>query len=67
VDVGRFDRNLQIPARWNVNLHQEGAPAVLIVDPNTNRMVNAGHAGALEDARHMTPQSILDWIAQWAD
>ncbi len=67
VDVGRFDRNLQIPARWGVDVHREGAPAVLIVDPQTNRMVNTGHAGALEDARHMTPQSILDWIAQWAD
>lgn len=68
VDVGRFNRNLQIPARWGMvqALKQGGAPTVLIVDPNTNKVVNVGHTGALEDARHMTPQAIADWIAQWA-
>jgi thiol:disulfide interchange protein len=69
VDVGRFNRNLQIPARWNMveALKTGGAPTVLIVDPATNKVVDAGHTGALEDARHMTPQDIANWIAQWAN
>lgn len=68
VDVGRFNKNLQIPARWGMvkALKEGGAPTVLIVDPNTNKVLNAGHTGALEDARHMTPQAVVDWIAQWA-
>ena len=68
VDVGRFNRNLQIPARWGMvqALKDGGAPTVLIVDPATNKVVDAGHTGALEDARHMDPQSIMNWIAQWA-
>jgi thiol:disulfide interchange protein len=66
VDVGRFDKNLQIPARWGITTRLEGVPAVLIVDPNTNALVDKGHIAALADARHMTPQGIADWIAQWA-
>jgi hypothetical protein len=68
VDVGRFNRNLQIPARWGMvdALKEGGAPAVLIVDPATNTVVNVGHTGALENSRHMTPQAIADWIAKWA-
>ncbi|HEY5337740.1 MAG TPA: thioredoxin family protein [Rhizomicrobium sp.] len=67
VDVGRFNKNLQIPARWNMvqALKEGGAPTILIVDPTTNKVVDEGHTGALEDARHMGPQAIVDYIAQW--
>jgi hypothetical protein len=43
-----------------------GVPAILVVDPVTNKLIDSGHIAALEDARHMDPQSIADWIAQWA-
>lgn len=66
VDVGRFNKNLQIPARWGITTRLEGVPAVLIVNPNTNTLVDKGHIAALADARHMTPQGIADWLAQWA-
>ena len=66
VDVGRFNKNLQVPARWGITTRLEGVPAVLIVDPNTNALVDKGHIAALADARHMTPQGIADWLAQWA-
>jgi thiol:disulfide interchange protein len=66
VDVGRFNKNLQIPAHWGISTRLEGVPAVLIIDPNTNALVDKGHIAALADARHMTPQGIADWLAQWA-
>jgi thiol:disulfide interchange protein len=67
VDVGRFTKNLQIPARWGITERLIGVPAVLIVDPQTNKLLDGGdHLYALADARHMDPQSIMDWIAQWA-
>ena len=66
VDVGRFDKNLQIPAHYGVTKRLEGVPALLVVDPATDRLVDAGHIAALSDARHMTPQSLADWLAQWA-
>ena len=66
LDVGRFDRNLQIPARFGITKRLEGVPALLIVEPNGKTLVDAGHVSALEDARHMTPQALADWLAQWA-
>ena len=66
VDVGRFDKNLQIPARFGITKRLEGVPALLIVEPNGKTLVDAGHVSALEDARHMTPQALADWLALWA-
>jgi len=64
VDVGRFDRNLQVPARFGITQRLEGVPALLIATPD-GKLVNAGHVAALADAQHMTPQGIADWLAQW--
>ena len=64
IDTGRDSKNLQIPARFGVDL-SGGVPSVLIVKPDGRTLVNAGHIAALEDARHMTPQAIADWIAKW--
>jgi len=66
VDVGRFDRNLQVPARFGITKRLEGVPAILIVEPDGKTLVDAGHVAALADARHMTPQGLADWLAQWA-
>ncbi|HEY3949210.1 thioredoxin family protein [Phenylobacterium sp.] len=65
VDVGRFDRNLQIPAHWGVTERLDGVPAFLVVDPRTDRLLDKGHVSAIEDVRHMTPQAMADWLAQW--
>jgi thiol:disulfide interchange protein len=64
IDTGRNNKNLQIPRRFGVDL-SGGVPTVLIVGPDGKMLVNAGHIAALEDARHMTPQAIADWLAQW--
>ena len=65
VDVGRFDTNLQIPAHYGITERLEGVPALLVVDPTTDRLLDPGRVSALEDARHMTPQGLADWLAQW--
>jgi len=66
VDVGRFDKNLTVPARYGITQRLEGVPALLVIDPRTDRLINAGHVSALADARSMTPQALADWLAQWA-
>ncbi len=66
VDVGRFDKNLQIPARYGINDRLEGVPALLVVDPVTDKLLNAGKVAELADARHMSPQGLADWFASWA-
>lgn len=65
VDVGRFNKNLQIPARFGITTKLEGVPAVIVAEPD-GTFVDKGHIFALADARHMDPQSIVDWLAEWA-
>jgi thiol-disulfide isomerase/thioredoxin len=65
VDVGRFDKNLQVPAHWGITTRLEGVPALLVVDPRTDKLLDGGRVSALEDARHMTPQALAEWLAQW--
>jgi thiol:disulfide interchange protein len=64
VDVGRFNRNLQIPARFGITTRLEGVPAILIATPQ-GQLVNPGRVSAIQDARRMTPQALADWLAQW--
>ena len=66
VDVGRFDKNGQIAARYGITSRLTGVPAVLVVDPRTDKLLDDGHEFALSDARHMSPQGLADWLAQWA-
>jgi thiol:disulfide interchange protein len=65
VDVGRFKKNLQVPARFGITKRLVGVPSVLVATPD-GRLVNRGDIFALADARSMTPQAIADWLAQWA-
>lgn len=65
VDVGRFTKNGQIPAHYGITGRLAGVPAVLVVDPRTDRLVNRGHEFALSDARSMSPQALADWLARW--
>jgi thiol-disulfide isomerase/thioredoxin len=65
VDVGNFDKNLQIPAHYGITQRLEGVPSLLVVDPRTDALLDRGHISALEDARHMTPQALADWLAEW--
>jgi len=67
VDVGRFNKNLQIPAHYGITSRLEGVPALLIVDPKTDRLLDDGHVAALADARNMSPQALADWLAQWTN
>jgi thiol:disulfide interchange protein len=66
VDVGRFNRNLQIPARFGFAKRLEGVPALLIATPD-GKLVNGGNIFATADAHNMTPQSLADYLARYAD
>jgi thiol:disulfide interchange protein len=65
VDVGRFNKNLQVPARFGFNSRLVGVPTVLVANADGS-LVNKNDVFALADARHMTPQAVADWLAQWA-
>lgn len=65
VDVGRFDRNLDIPARFGIYERLPAVPAVLVLRPD-GTLVNPGRALVLSDAGHSDPQAVANWLAYWA-
>ena len=65
VDVGRFDKNLQIPARFSFTKRLEGVPTILVATPD-GKLLNRGDVFALSNARDMTPQSLAEYLAKWA-
>ena len=64
VDVGRFDKNLQIPARFGITKRLDGVPTILVATPE-GKLVNGGQVFALSNAREMTPQSLAEYLAKW--
>lgn len=64
VDVGNFDRNLDIAAAYGDPI-TKGIPAAVIVSPD-DRILYATRAGELADARRMSAAGIHDFFAQAA-
>jgi thiol-disulfide isomerase/thioredoxin len=65
VDVGRMNRNRQIPAHYGFTKRFKAVPVLLVVDPATDRLVNRDDVDGLVDARLSTPQALADWLARW--
>lgn len=64
VDVGEFDRNLDIPRRF-AGKDLGAIPAIFVIDPKTSKLRNPDSTLALSDARVMRPQALADWLATW--
>lgn len=65
VDVGRFDRNLQIPARFGFKDRLKGVPTLLIATPDGN-LINRNDVFATTNARGMTHQLLAGYLAKYA-
>jgi protein disulfide-isomerase len=64
VNVGRFDKNLDIAEAYGVPLAM-GIPAVAILDPD-GKVTYATRAGELADAQRMGESGIYDFFVQAA-
>lgn len=64
VDVGHFDKNLQVLDRFGMPERLEYVPTVLVAEPN-GILVNGGNFSDLGNAHNMAPQAIVDWLARW--
>ncbi len=62
VDVGRFDRNVDIAERYKVPL-KKGIPAVAVLSPQ-GKLLYATEGGELANARKMGDQGVLDFFTQ---
>lgn len=60
VDVGRFDRNVDLAAKFGVPL-KSGIPAVAVLSPE-GTVIYATQAGELADARNMGDRAIYDFF-----
>lgn len=60
VDVGQFDRNLDVAARFG-NPIKKGIPAAVVLSPQAE-VLYATRAGELADARHMSDTGIYDFF-----
>ena len=65
VDVGRFDRNQQIPARFGITGRLKGVPTLLITTPD-GKLVNGDDVFATAEASSMTPQALAGYLAKYA-
>lgn len=65
VDVGRLNRNMATPRHYGVRLRATGVPALLVIDPATDRLLNPDQVFALSDMSRKTPQQAADWLATW--
>lgn len=60
VDVGRFDRNVDIAEGYRVPL-KKGIPAVAVLSPQ-GKLLYATEGGELADARKMGDQGVYDFF-----
>ena len=64
VNVGRFDRNVEIAETYGVPL-KKGIPAVAILNP-AGKVIFATRGGELADARNMGERGIYDFFVKAA-
>ena len=64
VDVGNFDRNLQISGHYGV--FKLAVLPTLIITESDGRPVTSIDAAELSDGGHVSPQQLADWLARWA-
>lgn len=62
VDIGSFDRNLDIASYFGVELG--AVPAVLVIDAKTGKLLNRNAVLGLGEAGQMQPQQMADWLAR---
>ncbi len=63
VDIGRFDKNLDITEKYNVPL-KKGVPALAVLDAN-GKLLYSQQAAEFGDMRYMYSTSVTDFLNRW--
>jgi thiol:disulfide interchange protein len=63
VDIGRFDKNLDIPEKYNIPL-KKGVPALAVLDSN-GKLLYSQQAAEFGDMRYMYPTSVTEFLNRW--
>src|SRR5258707_857570 len=63
IDIGRFDKNLDIPEKYNIPL-KKGVPALVVLDSD-GKLLYSQQAAEFGDMRYMYPTSVTDFLNRW--
>jgi thiol:disulfide interchange protein len=63
VDIGHFDKNLDITEKYNVPL-KKGVPALAVIDAD-GKLLYSQQAAEFGDIRYMYPASVTDFLTRW--
>lgn len=63
VNVGRFDKNLNLAEKYNIPL-KRGVPALAVLSPRGRLLYSQQH-GEFEDMRHLESSSLTDFLNKW--
>ncbi len=63
VFIGRMDRNLDVPAKYEVPL-KKGVPALAVLD-GSGKLLYSQQTGEFENMRHMDASSVTDFLNRW--
>jgi thioredoxin 1 len=63
VDIGKFDKNMDIAKRYGVPL-EKGVPALAVID-GMGKLIFAQTKGEFEAMRRMDPSSVHEFLEQW--
>jgi len=64
VDVGRFDRNLDVAKKLTVDLRTSGIPALVVLDPK-GKVRTVTNDGSFANARRMNAGDVATFLKQW--
>ena len=65
IGVGRYDLNMELPARFGLNDGLEGVPALVIADAR-GQVLNGGSIYEWRTARSRSPQDLADYLSKFA-
>jgi thiol:disulfide interchange protein len=63
VDIGHFDKNLDIPEKYNVPL-KKGVPALAVLDAH-GKLLYSQQSAEFGDMRYMYANSVTDFLNRW--
>jgi len=63
VDIGQFDKNLDIAEKYNIPL-KKGVPALAVLDAD-GKLLYSQQAAEFGDMRYMYPNSVTDFLNKW--
>jgi thiol:disulfide interchange protein len=63
VDIGHFDKNLDIPEKYNIPL-KKGVPALAVLDSD-GKLLYSQQDAEFGDMRYMYSNSVTDFLNKW--